>query len=533
VPAVSECLTEREPDATETRMNPPKLRFLANLAATAVLATIGCNGTPPSMRVQSRVALPVPRGGSPVEERSSTRPTATPAAAPISGNYRISALSLIRLTFNRHPEIQSSYQKFKSEEARYDFFFASNDSLTPRFRTTNEFHDSRRFDRGLDSRVGERGSDHIVEVGVEKQFFDTTRMDVAMGVDTSIDGPDSGYQPFMAANIRYPLWASREKLERASEDIFRQNELNDSQLEYIEEVRDRLEEAMRRFYRVLEVRQLRDAAASWVADLEALQPIVTDIPGPRGEAARGRFVADLSRAQAEFQEQDGRIKVVIARLKSSTGLPYDINLEIDGAPFNPFMDQTHKALLDAAIETDPEIATLGNSLKNAEVQLDLARRGKWDIALLLAAETNLRGRGRLKGSRDWRFAAGVEISAVDSRVTGSLKRQALANISRFEGAIESRKRSIYVNTFEPLIRIESLSGSQERLREATVQLRSSYEAGVTAFSDGRLEMDDLLKRRENLFGQQEQVAELTSIIGFNIAELCTATGKFFELLDTP
>ena len=64
-------------------------------------------------------------------------------------------------------------------------------------------------------------------------------------------------------------------------------------------------------------------------------------------------------------------------------------------------------------------------------------------------------------------------------------------------------------------------------------MRSSYEGGVTAFSDGRLEMDDLLKRRENLFDQQEQVAELTNIIGFNIAELCTATGKFFELLESP
>ncbi len=50
---------------------------------------------------------------------------------------------------------------------------------------------------------------------------------------------------------------------------------------------------------------------------------------------------------------------------------------------------------------------------------------------------------------------------------------------------------------------------------------------------GNLNIDDLLKRRENLFDQDQEIARLTFLVGANVAELCAATGKFFELLDKP
>ena len=48
---------------------------------------------------------------------------------------------------------------------------------------------------------------------------------------------------------------------------------------------------------------------------------------------------------------------------------------------------------------------------------------------------------------------------------------------------------------------------------------------------GKLNIDDLITRRRTLFNQEKEIADLTQMVGFNVAELCAATGKFFELLD--
>lgn len=69
---------------------------------------------------------------------------------------------------------------------------------------------------------------------------------------SATDDGDFGNRPFVSARLRYPLGESREKLERTSEEIFRQNELNDTQLDYIQVVRRRLERALEQFYELID-----------------------------------------------------------------------------------------------------------------------------------------------------------------------------------------------------------------------------------------------------------------------------------------
>ena len=58
-----------------------------------------------------------------------------------------------------------------------------------------------------------------------------------------------------------------------------------------------------------------------------------------------------------------------------------------------------------------------------------------------------------------------------------------------------------------------------------------YQDGVEEYWAAKLNIDDLLKRREALFDQQQEISLLEFLVGANVAELCTATGKFFEILD--
>ncbi|MCP4592999.1 MAG: hypothetical protein GY842_19880, partial [bacterium] len=115
------------------------VRFAVRAAAILLVpwTLTACKSTTPSARVQNQVQLPIPRS-------AGVETVASPALDTSGGGtLGLSARSLITLAFNRQPDITSSFAAFKAEEARYDFFYASHDALTPRFRMSNTLEESR------------------------------------------------------------------------------------------------------------------------------------------------------------------------------------------------------------------------------------------------------------------------------------------------------------------------------------------------------------------------------------------------------
>lgn len=490
----------------------------ALLLPVMTVAVSGCNGTLPSQRFTSEVSLPIP-------ESASNAPPPERLLTDIQGDHHVvDPRNLIPLAFNLQPDIRSSFQRYKSEEARYDFFYANRDSLTPRMRLDNSFAEQRA------NELVDRTRSHNVEFGVEKQFFDTSSMNVAAGFRTVDVNDGIGNQPYLRGDIRYPLAASRQRLSRTSEDIFRQNELNDARLSYIQTVRSQLQDVLFRFYAVRDLHREVNYRKEWSIDLKALRERMQSAPRPIPPADQQRLNAEIESVDSQIRVRTGRYEIDIARFKGAIGLPFNAVVEFEDTSFNPFIDDIHADLLQLSIETDPEIATLRNSVENAQVQLDLARRGTWDVALLLSASSNIEGRGDEEGNSDWTATVGLDVSHVDPRVTTSLSRQAQANIRRFTQAIAARENDIFVDTLEPLVRIDTLGQSREQLIASLPSFKENYETGVSEYFLGGLSIDDLLQRRINIFNQQDEISNLTFLVGANVAELCAATGKFFEFL---
>ncbi|MGD2108604.1 MAG: TolC family protein, partial [Phycisphaerae bacterium] len=460
-----------------------------------LLCLPACQSTMPSARLQSEIALPVPASASTLLEAGRFD------RSDAGETYRLTPLSVIRTAFNRQPAIKSSYHRFKSEEARYDFFYTSRDSLTPRFRWSNSYAESR--DRNIEAADPvTRTRDHSVALSVEKRFFDTSALDVSVGLQAGAVDEALGNQPFVSARLRYPLWASREKLERTSEEIFWKNQVDDAQLGYIQGVRNRLESVLFQFYNVVLLRRECEHRKQWQSDLEALLTRIDGDGEKDRDSDRKRVRAEIASAIATLRDVTGRFDVQIERLKAACGLPFDTVVELDGAAFNPFEGQTHEELFRISIETDPEIETLRNAKRNAEVQLDLARRGRWDIAFLADGTSNLDGGGEEDGLSDWAVSLGLDVSAVDSRVTDSLIRQAESNIAHFEQRIVEREDQVFVDTFEPILRMETLAQSRRELERNLPRFQNDYRQGLEEYFEGKLNIDDLLTRREELFWQE-------------------------------
>lgn len=476
----------------------------------------------PSARLKSEVALPVPASASALLQPDRFDRDDKGEV------HRLTPRSVIVIAFNQQPEIKSSFHRFKSEEARYDFFYTSRDSLTPRVRWSNRYSEVR--DKNLEDPTS-RIRDHSVEFSVEKRFFDTTALDVSVGLRASAVDEALGNQPFVSASLRYPLWASREKLKRTSEEIFWQNQVDDAQLGYIQRVRSNLQFILFRFHDAVNLGRRREYATRQLRDLEALLKRLDADPQKDRNSDRERVEAEIASVKAEIRDVTGRFDVVLERLKADCGLPFHAKVVLDEEPFNPFEGLSHDELFRLSIETDPEIATLRNAKRNAKVQLDLARRGRWDIALLADGMSNLDGGGESDGMSDWSVAVGLDVSAVDARVTDSLIRQAEANIARFNQAIVAREDQVFVDTFEPLLRIETLGQSCNELGANLPRYQTDYDTGLNDYFAGKLNIDDLLTRREELYDQEDEVGRLTFMVCVNVAELCSATGKFFELLN--
>ena len=155
---------------------------------SALLILPGCHGTVPSARIRGEVDLPVPASA------ESPPPPERLSPDDGGGHYVVSARSVIPIAFHFQPDIKSSFQRFRSEEARYDFFYASRDSITPRLRISNQIDESRA------SEAVTRQRDHTVELSVEKRFFDTTKLNMAAGYATDALDEDIGNHPFVSAD---------------------------------------------------------------------------------------------------------------------------------------------------------------------------------------------------------------------------------------------------------------------------------------------------------------------------------------------
>jgi outer membrane protein TolC len=491
-----------------------------------LVLSAGCESTLPSAKLQCKLRLPVPAvTHAPNGEAQQIEVGDQGEVQTRPESYVLTARKLITLTFDLHPDIKSSYKRFKSEEARYDFFVVSRDSLTPRMGVSSAFSEDRADDAVT------REQNHVAELGVERRFFDTTELNMGVGFRSDTENRAAGEHPFATANLRYPLWVSRERLARASEEIFRRNEVNDAQLAYIQQVRSRVSNALYSYYDLTRQGRTVQHFKEWLADLQELAERMKTIQRPDIDVDLERVEAEITRIAADVGVAEGWYEVRTAHLKLACGIPFEAAIELREAPFNPFEGATQEQLLQASIDTDPEIATLRNAMENAYTQYDLAKRGKWDVTLSLSAQSDLEGAGEDEGASDWSALVGVEVSAVDPRVTESLIRQSEANINRFKYAIDARENSIFVNTLEPLIRLDTVGASRDELISNLPRYQEDYRKGVEDYLAGNLNIDDLIKRREDLFSRQENISQQTWLLGANVTQLCAATGKFFELLD--
>lgn len=490
------------PAGLEQANQPPKSSF--SLRDIAQLARMGSAASQPITPVASQ-------------------PAAASFLPPGATRLDLNPWKVIFLTFENSRQIKVSYFKYAAEKARYDYIIATWTSTTPGFSVGPTWQQLKDAQDKRTSYLTQNG-----QVFLDQNFQDTSRLHLFGGILNEDFGQDHAVHPDVGAALHYPLWGSREALQRSSDLIFQQNRVNDAQLQYVKDVRDELKWGQFFYYECMGI-QLRVAANRQMA--EDLQRIADRMQ------ASGRPQADLQRIQAAISTsltdllgRQSSFDVEVNYLKRTVGLPMDLEVTIADELFNPFGDPDRQELLDLSMRNDPEIATLNNAVKSAEVQLALAEKGRLDVAMNLAASNDMRGSGRWVGQEQYDASANLEVRFIDPRISNNLAREASADIARFQEEIARRRNEIYVGAMEPLIKAGSLTKNMVDTKRNIERYRNDFAIGMEDYFAGRMNIDDLIRRRQSLQDEEIKLADARNEFGGKMADLAQASGKYFEII---
>ncbi len=444
----------------------------------------------------------------------------TATTAPLSLN----PVCVIQYTHAYYPYIKENYENKLSKEARYDFFMASLSAVSYGARiaghkdvTHNRWSHSREYGWGP-------------ELYVEKKFFNSGDASLNVRYDyENVDG-EFGSETQVGAYLEYPLFASREALERESEKIFWRNELNDANLEYFRSVRESINGALDTYFQSLEYQERIEYSKAYVADLRALHQQMLNTNDPAIMKDCDKVLAKITSEQAEQETLVGWFNIDVQDLKSHIGLPFECPIVMQIEEFNPFSGRSQDELVRISLETDPEIKVLRNAILSAEAELNLARRGKWDTSFFLRGEKTLGGAGSSEGEHGYSIGAGINIRHIDPRITKSMEREAQADIRRYQNSIKSRENEIFVDTVESTVNIEAYGNKFRTLIENLPRYRSDYEAGVTSYFNRQTTIDELLKKRDDYYEQERVIADARESYFSKIADLCASTAQYLEYL---
>lgn len=243
-----------------------------------------------------------------------------------------------------------------------------------------------------------------------------------------------------------------------------------------------------------------------------------------------KVVALLTSEEADLETLIGTFEIELQSLKAHIGVPFDCQIVLQSEDFNPFRGKTQDELLRISLETDPEIKVLRNAITNAEAELNLAQRGKWDTSFFLRGEKTLGGTGSREGEHGYSIGAGVGIRHIDPRITDSMERGARADIRGYQNAIKSREADIFVGTTDSLIGMETNANKFRSLTENLPRYRSDYESGITKYFNRQITIDELLEKRDDHYEEQRWIAESRDHYSSNVADLCASTAQYLEYL---
>lgn len=460
--------------------------------------------------------------------------TAPVAAAAVPARTGVDVRSVVNLTFLHNLEVAAERYNVEAAELQFERFVRSQSQFIPLIAESGVEQEAE-SELVAGRREEERDRAGTVSLGMEKEFFDGTTVEASSGLRVRTNRNGRNSHPFVELGLQVPLFASFTRLERITERTFEESEMLEAWLDFIETVREAINESQRSYFQLQHELGRRALTETIVADYRRLLD----------EPAVGSRAADRAQIQAQFQSYQSELIQGAGNIDAARiGLLDDIGVETlsldEVRPAELYADDFYGArylqkdvreLIAEAVGNDVGIQVLEIARKNEDLKKQLAIKGRWDIVGRLSGGYDFASRGADR-ARPAGYSAGVSVSVQrnDPKLLRISMRQSEAEIKKFGAQIASRQRQLQNEIRRNLAQainaravIRELLAGRELRRAVFAQKRADYLEG----SDS---IDNLIASRSQLYDVEGDLLE--ELIEFYeiIIALDEATGQYFVQL---
>jgi outer membrane protein TolC len=458
---------------------------------------------------------------------------ATSPDAATSPTLLITLDTIIPITYEHSLDIAAA--KYDLEAAEYAFkeFERELSQFTPLMVDSSVSRHHLRSRVG-DERFSETTHYYDTRVGAQKEFFNGSSIFLGAGHHGEFTDADNNTNPFTEADIRFPLFGSYTTLSRVTERAFEENQLFNTRLEYVDTVRNSIEEAQTNYFWLQVMLERVSVTKQAIADYEKILalPCIKDKP-----AEQRQVTGECISLNANIASYEGSVNSYRVYLKSEIGLenlPLShigrMDLYAKDYYGKSYVTRSEQELLAEAERNDVETRVLENAKKNSEEKRRLAQKGKWDIFLNFNGAYDYEGSGSREDTSEYQVSAGVEIKLIDPGLLGISLKKAEAEIRKYESQIAGQQLEIKNDINVDWVRSRQFRNQIDELMASVASRRKVYEQKLKDYTEGKGTIDNLIQARKDFLTAQ---IDLTGVLG-NFYEatgrLDSASGVYFQKL---
>lgn len=443
--------------------------------------------------------------------------------------------SLVRLTFEHNLSVTAARYDVDASEYQFLRYERDKSQFRPLILETRVAREVESELVGAD-RIEDREDEGRVSVGMEKEFFDGTRLGASTGVRKTWDPLQSNQNPFVEFAGRFPLFSSFTRLERITERSFEESQMLGSWLDFIETVRDSITDSNDAYFELQNRLGVQAITRNAYRDIEELLEVSAGRTPERDlnllrdqlQAFQSRLVegeGDIANSRILLMDRIGLSELPLERIEAT-------DLYGEDFPGRHYLQSSPEEVLALALSNDVELQVMQIASENARLKVSLAKRGKWDIIGRIFGSYDFESRGD-DPSRRKGYLAGVSFSVErnDPKLLMLSLKRAQAEEKRYTALADYRQRRLENEIDRRLGQAASLRGVVHELTLSRDSRRSVYIEKRAAFLEDQESLDEVIRARGQSYSTERNLLESLDDFYEVIVELDEASGAYFAQLE--
>lgn len=431
--------------------------------------------------------------------------------------------NIIKLTFENSDRIKAAYCKLESAKYNFKLFESEYTQFNPLI---------------VDSKVT-TNSDKVsfgeFSTGMSKEFFDGTSISTSIGNNTDWGrGIENHNVNFVETEVSFPMFTSARKLDRLIKRTFEENELYTTNLDYVEEVKTNIHDALEQYYDLVPRIKTYNMMKAYREELKSML---------NNDSIRNREQIESEITSLNSKITGWEITLYSIRLSMERFMNVDkiklsqlvvINVDFTKVDYfgKYYIEEPIENIFSKVLNNDTEFKVLGVIKINAEEKKRLAQKGKWDVFATTGGRYNYYD---IKaGERQGNFLiadAGLKIKLYDNTVLKNTIAKAQADISAIDYTIEDRKKLIRSD-------IEKLKDGLTKKKEQlinTIESLDSWEkiyiSKKKMYVSGQESVDNFIQSFRSLVSTEETWYNLENNYLDLIRDFDYICGTYFEFIE--